>query len=132
MKMLDVCAAVLFQDGRVFLATRRPGSHLEGKWEFPGGKIEQGESPAQCILRELKEELFWSVGNPRELFRMVHSYPDRSVRLHFLLCDPCEGSTPSPREGQQCGWFTPEEAAALDLAPADRAALARIREFPGA
>ena len=127
--VLDVCAAVVFHGRRVFLATRHPGAHLAGKWEFPGGKMESEETPGQCILRELREELGWTVNNPRELFQMVHSYPEKTVRLHFMFFEDGGVNSPVPQEGQNCGWFTLQEARSLEMAPADRAAIEKI-PFP--
>ena len=127
--ILDVCAAVVFHGRHVFLATRRPGAHLAGKWEFPGGKLEAGESPEQCILRELKEELGWTLQSPQELFQLTYSYPEKTVRLHFMLCTDGGADSPAPKEGQNCGWFTLQEARSLEMAPADRAAIEKI-PFP--
>ena len=72
---LEVCAAVAFRDGKLLLASRRPGSNLAGKWEFPGGKQRDGESLVDCIRRELLEELGLEITDALELFSLVHRYP---------------------------------------------------------
>lgn len=118
---IEVCAAVVRKDGRILLATRRPGAHLAGKWEFPGGKIKGGESAFGCIERELREELNLEVTAKSELFRLEHEYPEKLVGLHFILCESV--GEPTPMEGQQCSWFELGDAVKLDLADADRKAL---------
>ncbi len=117
---IDVCAAVVRQRQRFLLATRPPGSHLAGYWEFPGGKIHAGETPEACILRELCEELGVAAVEPEFLALVEHDYPGKRIRLHFLRCRLPDGENPHPHEGQQCGWFTLAELRALNLAPADR------------
>ena len=126
--IIEVCAAVILQGDRLLLATRRPGGHLAGKWEFPGGKIASGETPARCIARELEEELHLKLLASTELFRMEHAYPEKKVGLHFMLCRVADGLVASPAEGQKCGWFSAAEAAALDLAPADERAISLMRD----
>ena len=126
--VIEVCAAVILLDGRLLLATRRPGGHLAGCWEFPGGKIAPGETPAECIVRELEEELQLRVSRAVELFRMEYAYPEKRIGLHFMLCHLAAFSEAMPAEGQKYGWFTAAEAAALDLAPADERAIALMRD----
>ncbi len=94
-----VTAAVIEEDGR-FLVTRRPGGvHLEGFWEFPGGKCEEGESHVASLEREITEELDTSVRIDRELFSVAHTYADRVVELHFFACR----LTGTPRAGTRSG-----------------------------
>ena len=121
--VLEVCAAVVLSGDRLLLATRRPGSHLAGSWEFPGGKREAGETSEQCIQRELEEELGLRLSSAHEVFTLRHEYPGKTIRLHFMHCLLREHQVPRPREGQFADWFTPDEMAALDLAPADRNAV---------
>jgi 8-oxo-dGTP diphosphatase len=116
---LVVSAAIIERHGR-FLITRRPkGVHLEGFWEFPGGKCEDGESLEACLARELKEELDVDVLVGVEVFTTTHSYPDRAVELHFLKCELL--GAPAPRMGQQMSWAAREELATLSFPPADLA-----------
>jgi mutator protein MutT len=114
---LVVTAAVIENDGR-FLVTRRPGGvHLEGLWEFPGGKCEEGESHAASLEREILEELDTAIIIDREVFSVVHSYPDRVVELHFFACR----LTGHPRAvlGQEMRWVSREELRILPFPPAD-------------
>ena len=124
MTRLSVCAAVLCRGGKVLLATRRPGAALAGLWEFPGGKVEAGEEYGACITRELEEELGLPVYNAALRWELSHEYPGRVVDLHYMVCEAAPGAEPSPREGQQCAWFSPEEWGTLSFAPADAAFLA--------
>lgn len=119
MTTLSVCAGLVFRDGKMLLATRRPDSDLAGKWEFPGGKVRQGETLEGCIARELQEELGLEVCRASCFAEMTFSYPGKTVCLHFMRCEVAVNSQPAPREGQQCGWFLPGEWESLDYAPAD-------------
>ena len=80
-KIIDVAAAVIKKDGRVLLARRALGEHLEYKWEFPGGKIEPGETPEECLQRELKEEFSIIALANTFIGESIFHYPDKSIRL---------------------------------------------------
>jgi 8-oxo-dGTP diphosphatase len=112
-----VAAAVIERNG-LFLVTRRPsGVHLEGMWEFPGGKCAPGETLAACLAREIHEELATSIRVGDELFTTAHAYTDRTVELHFFACE----LTGEPRSmlGQEMRWVSREELAGLEFPPAD-------------
>ena len=112
-----VTAAVVERDG-CFLVTRRPrGVHLEGCWEFPGGKCDAGESHAACLEREMREELGAAVRVGREIFAVEHAYPERVVELHFFTCDVV--GEPAPRLGQEMQWAPRERLRSLEFPPAD-------------
>ena len=81
-----VTAAVIERGGRYLVTRRQPGVHLEGFWEFPGGKCEPGESLTECLRRELVEELGAGAAVGDEVFTITHHYPERSIELHFLAC----------------------------------------------
>lgn len=117
--MIDVVAG-LIQDGRGrLLACRRPeNKHLAGKWEFPGGKIEPGESPAEALVRELREELEITVAPGEGLTPVVHDYGRGPIRLIPMLCR-IETGIPHPHEHSEIRWCTLEELRQLDLAAAD-------------
>ena len=119
-RTVDVCAAVVMRGRRFLLATRPDGTHLAGQWEFPGGKVHAGETLAACIVRELEEELGVTVSGPAEIAVVEHEYPEKRIRLHFMRCTLAESAELKPQDGQQAGWFTPEEMAGLELAGADR------------
>jgi len=88
MPRLVVAAAVIENEGAFLLTRRQQGVHLEGVWEFPGGKCEPGESHVECLSREIREELGAAVRVGREVFTIAHRYPDRIVELHFFACRP--------------------------------------------
>ena len=114
---LVVCAAVIERDGLFLVTRRQKGVHLEGYWEFPGGKCRSGETLTTCLSRELREELDVEVDVKKEVFTTTHVYPERAVELHFLKCD-LRGK-PIPRLGQQIRWATRDELAQLPFPPAD-------------
>ena len=124
MTTIVVTAAVIERDG-CFLVTRRPqGVHLEGYWEFPGGKCDPGEGLAACLARELREELDAAARIGDEVFTTTHAYPDRRVELHFLRCE-LAGDV-QPQLGQEMRWVRREELAALEFPPADAELIRRL------
>ncbi len=117
MTRLVVTAAVIERDG-CYLVTRRPeGVHLEGHWEFPGGKCEPGESLEASLRRELFEELGTDAAVGDELLAVTHDYPERSIELHFIACRLT--SEPTPRLGQEMRWVARDELSSLQFPPAD-------------
>jgi 8-oxo-dGTP diphosphatase len=97
--------------------------NLPLKWEFPGGKIDPGESPEQCLVRELQEELLICVQVERQLPVSTHHYPSVTVTLHPFVCTMAAGHA-DPQEHDMVTWFTPEELRTLDWAAADVPVLA--------
>jgi 8-oxo-dGTP diphosphatase len=112
-----VAAAVIEEDGRYFVTRRHKGVHLEGYWEFPGGKCETGESLRDCLARELLEELGVGAEIGAEIFCVTHDYSDRSVELHFFSC--MLTNAPVARLGQEMRWVEREALASLPFPPAD-------------
>jgi 8-oxo-dGTP diphosphatase len=112
-----VAAAVIERDGAFLVTRRQKGVHLEGCWEFPGGKCEPGEPHAVCLARELREELAVDAIVGSEWLRTTHDYPERSVELHFLRAE-LRGN-PVPQQGQEMRWVRRGELAALEFPPAD-------------
>lgn len=104
--------------GRVLVTERPPGKAMAGYWEFPGGKLQAGESEVECVVRELREELGIEVLAQHSLMALVHAYPERRVQLGIHTIDRYRG-TPHGVEGQQLRWLRPDELAALQLLPAD-------------
>jgi mutator protein MutT len=115
--VIEVVAAVIEREGSFLLTRRQAGVHLEGMWEFPGGKIDAGESHAAALRRELREELDVDVDVHGLVFRTSHEYDDRSVALYFYDCS-LKG-TPTPLLGQEMRWVPRGELAALGFPPAD-------------
>jgi mutator protein MutT len=115
--VIVVVAAVIERDG-AFLVTRRlEGTHLAGMWEFPGGKIGSGETHAQALVREIREELDADVDVGALLFETQFDYAERRVSLHFYRCS-LRGE-PKPLLGQEMKWVPRADLRALDFPPAD-------------
>jgi len=112
-----VTAAVIERDDAFLLTRRQRGVHLEGYWEFPGGKCEPGESHVECLARELREELAVDVIVGDEVLSTTHVYPERRVELHFLRCEL--RGVPVPQLGQAMRWVPRSELAALAFPAAD-------------
>lgn len=100
------------------MTRRLKGTHLEGVWEFPGGKCEPGESHHACLEREMREELDTGVRIGDEIFTIAHEYPDRVVELHFFRCQLT--GEPRPLIGQQMRWVSRHELGELEFPPADQ------------
>ena len=117
--MLTVAAGVVSRDGRVMLCQRRPEAHNGLKWEFPGGKLEPGESPETALRRELREELAIDVAVGRVLDAVYFAYPDREVLVLFY---PCEITSGEPRavDCNAIAWALPDDVLSYDFAGADR------------
>jgi len=116
---MNVAAAVLRQpDGRVLLAQRPTGKPWAGYWEFPGGKIEHGESPLQALTRELHEELGIEVDRASPWIAFDFAYPEKHVRLHFWHVAAWHGS-PHGRENQALSWEDPDSVSVQPLLPAN-------------
>jgi 8-oxo-dGTP diphosphatase len=116
---LDVAAAVLERaDGSFLLAKRPPGKVYAGYWEFPGGKIEPGETPAHALARELHEELGIEVHRAFPWITRLYTYPHATVRLHFMRVSDWYG-IPRPHEGQELSWQTPGHPTVAPMLPAN-------------
>lgn len=118
-----VTAAVIEQDGRFLLTRRLAGTHLAGRWEFPGGKCEPGETHHQALARELEEELAVPIAVGAPLLSTTHAYDERTVELHFYEARLL--GTPVPQLAQEMRWAAREELRTLDFPEAD-AALIRL------
>jgi 8-oxo-dGTP diphosphatase len=112
-----VVAAVIEQNDSFLLTRRLEGTHLEGFWEFPGGKIANGESHAEALIREIREELDSDVEVGPLVFETKYEYADRSISLHFYRC--ALRGVPRPLLGQQMRWVSRDELRGLEFPPAD-------------
>ena len=126
MTTLVVAAAVIEIDGRFLLTRRQKGVHLEGVWEFPGGKRDKDEALKDCLARELLEELDVPSRIGEELFTTTHAYPERSIELHFFRCELL--GEPRPQLGQEMRWVPREELAVLEFPPADAALIEMLTQ----
>ena len=116
--IVEVAAAVIVDQGRILAARRRTGLELAGYWEFPGGKVEPGETRQQCLIRELLEELGVSCRIGTYLGQSFFDYGTKRVRLHAYLARVVEG-TFSPVDHDQLLWLPPQQLSSLPWAPAD-------------
>jgi len=114
---LAVVAAVVERSGRFLITRRQKGSHLAGFWEFPGGKVGDGESHTAALRREIVEELDSDVTVGALILETTHAYPDRTVTLFFYRCDLL--GTPKPMIGQTMEWVSREDLPSRAFPPAD-------------
>jgi 8-oxo-dGTP diphosphatase len=125
--VIRVVAAALHDDsGRVLIAQRPSGKHMAGRWEFPGGKVDAGETEEQALARELKEELGVEVCASHPLMRLTHDYDDRKVELSMWIVDRFLGE-PEGRDGQRLKWVPPERLLEEDILEADRPFIEALR-----
>jgi 8-oxo-dGTP diphosphatase len=115
--VIVVVAAVIEENGAFLVTRRQKGVHLAGLWEFPGGKIDDGETHAAALMREIREELDADVDVGDLVFDVTHAYEDRTVALYFYRCT-LRGS-PRPLLGQEMRWVPRAELATLGFPPAD-------------
>lgn len=127
-KILRVVAVVLVRDGRILACSRPSGKPHAGMWEFPGGKIEPGETPEDCAVREIREELAAEIVPLGAIHEMEHDYGDKFVRVSFYAAELRSGE-PQSREGQEIRWLEPEELERTPFLPADRPFAERIRRI---
>ena len=113
----DVVAAVVDDGGKYLVTRRQAGVHLAGMWEFPGGKVGANETHAHALRREMVEELGVDVEVDGLVLSTSHSYPDRTVALHFYKCRLL--GTPAPQLGQQMQWVARSDLRTLEFPPAD-------------
>jgi 8-oxo-dGTP diphosphatase len=119
-----VVAAVIERNGEFLVARRLKGTHLAGFWEFPGGKVHDGESHEQALQREIVEELNTGVAGLQKIFHTSHAYPERTIDLHFYR--GMLTGTPEPVLGQELRWITRREFASLEFPAADAELIARL------
>jgi 8-oxo-dGTP diphosphatase len=126
-----VAACVLLNEAReLLIAKRPPGRSLAGLWEFPGGKVEQGEQPEEALIRELKEELGIEIANVdlEPLTFASHAYPGFHLLMPLYRCARWRGRV-TPLEGQELRWVAPEDLSAYDMPPADEPLKAALRDL---
>jgi 8-oxo-dGTP diphosphatase len=128
--VLVAAAALVDIDGRVLVQQRPEGKSMAGLWEFPGGKVEAGESLEQSLIRELQEELDIDVTEAclAPFTFASHAYEDFQLLMPLFVCRVWQG-TLRPREGQAIKWLRPMRMADLPMPPADRPLVAMLRDL---
>ena len=119
-----VAAAVIRKGSRILIACRKAGSAREGRWEFPGGTLEKGESLEECLSREIMEELGLEVKIGRKLGIVEHSYPDISIELNLFECILPDND--SAQFEMETKWVEVKDLARIDLTEADRKSIPYI------
>lgn len=114
---LVVVALIAERDNRFLVTRRLEGTHLAGCWEFPGGKVHEGETSEAALAREIDEELGCKVAGLSAVFRTSHDYPERTVELRFFRGEL--RGLPAGRLGQEVKWVARDELASLEFPPAD-------------
>jgi 8-oxo-dGTP diphosphatase len=126
MKTIEVVAAIIIKDGEVF-ATQRGYGEWQGWWEFPGGKIEPGETPQEALVREIREELDADISVGTLLETVEWDYPTFHLTMHCYLCTLLSASL-NLNEHQAAAWLTPQTLTTVKWLPADEGLIGRLRE----
>lgn len=116
--MISVTCAIIEKEGKVLATRRAKGSHLAGLWEFPGGKIEPGETAEDCIIREIKEELNVQIETSQNLDPVEHHYEEKSIRLIPFICNIVSGQI-MLKDHSEFRWLSRNDLQSLDWAEAD-------------
>ena len=132
--LLVAACALIDSDGRVLIAQRPEGKSMAGLWEFPGGKVENGERPEQTVMREMEEELGVIINEAclSPFIFASHPYPDFHLLMPCFLCRRWKGMV-IPREGQQTAWVRPKHLAreenSYPMPPADKPLIQLLRKL---
>jgi 8-oxo-dGTP diphosphatase len=128
--LLVVAVALIDRDSRVLLAERPKGKNMEGLWEFPGGKVDAGESPETALIRELQEELGVDIeASCLAPFTFAsHTYDKFHLLMPLYVCRVWKG-IPEGREGQRLAWVRPNEMKNYPMPPADKPLIAMLRDL---
>ena len=127
MKVIEVVAAVIYKDGAYF-TTQRGYGEFEGMWEFPGGKIEAGESREVALKREIQEKLGVNIAIENLLCTTEYDYPSFHLTMHCYLCSIASGEI-ELREHKSARWLRPEELGIVEWLPADKDVISRLNNL---
>ena len=128
--LLVAAAALVDSDGRILIAKRPQGKQLAGLWEFPGGKLDEGETPEECLIRELNEELGIKVTRAclAPFVFTSHAYESFHLLMPLFLCRRWEGFV-SAREHEAIAWVKPQRMGEYPMPPADATLVAWLRDL---
>ena len=128
--LLVAACALVDSDGRVLIAERPAGKSMAGLWEFPGGKVEPGETPEDTVIRELEEELGVLIDKPclAPLTFASHDYQDFHILMPLFVCRRWQGMA-VPREGQQIRWVRPNRLRDFPMPPADEPLISHLADL---
>jgi mutator protein MutT len=125
---IDVVAAIIRRDDKLLITKRLDHVHLAGLWEFPGGKVEPGESLENALEREIYEELGIQIAVAGEFLRIEHDYPSKSVRLHFFNCS-IVGGEPGRIGVADYQWVEPSRLGDFEFPAADAELILKLRSL---
>jgi 8-oxo-dGTP diphosphatase len=123
---IEVSAALIFYKGRLLITRRHASAHLGGLWEFPGGKREPQETFEECLVREIREELGVEISVGELFEEIAHTYPEKSVRLKFFICELVQGE-PQPLDCAAVKWVAKKELAGFQFPAADAQLLEKLK-----
>ncbi|MDQ7094066.1 8-oxo-dGTP diphosphatase MutT [Desulfosporosinus sp. PR] len=124
--MKEVTAAIILKDNKVLIAQRAPGENLAGKWEFPGGKIEAGETPQECLKREIQEELEIDIEVLDYFAQSIYDYSNGTIKLLAFFCRWLSGDV-TLKVHSRFAWVSCPELEPYDFAPADISLVQKLK-----
>ena len=127
MKNIKVVAAIKIDNNKIFATQRGYGDFKDG-WEFPGGKIEKGETPEEALIREIKEELDTTINVNKKIDTVEYDYPNFHLSMDCFICNILEGDLVL-KEHEASKWLSKEELYSVDWLPADKKIIEKIEDY---
>ncbi len=130
MKILQIAVGIIRNDvGEIYITQRAADAHMANKWEFPGGKIEAGETAEEAMIRELEEEVGITASEPQLFDKLEYEFPDRHITLWFWLVENWQGE-PWGKEGQPGRWVAQSALVAEEFPPANAPIIEKLVQNP--
>ncbi|MGX9740076.1 8-oxo-dGTP diphosphatase MutT [Pseudocitrobacter corydidari] len=130
MKILQIAVGIIRNDaGEIYITQRAADAHMANKWEFPGGKIEAGETAEEAMIRELEEEVGITASEPQLFDKLEYEFPDRHITLWFWLVENWQGE-PWGKEGQPGRWVAQHALVAEEFPPANAPIIEKLVQTP--